>query len=45
MARGTCTMHSFNEASDDEGEPEMGRSVNENLEPDPEIYSRSTYGY
>ncbi|PHH77125.1 hypothetical protein CDD82_3655 [Ophiocordyceps australis] len=31
MARGTCTLHAFNETSDDEGQPEMRRSVDCNL--------------
>ncbi|KAL2258341.1 hypothetical protein VTK26DRAFT_8374 [Humicola hyalothermophila] len=33
MDRGTASIHSFNEADDDEGEPAMGISVNEKLEP------------
>lgn len=45
MARGTCSMHSFNDTGDDEGDPEMGRSVYENLEANPEVYSRSTFGH
>ncbi|KAH8659573.1 WD40-repeat-containing domain protein [Ilyonectria robusta] len=42
MARGTCTLHSFNETMDDEGEPPMGRSVNDVLKPDPHLF-QSTY--
>ncbi|KAK2058486.1 WD domain-containing protein [Colletotrichum caudatum] len=33
MAHGTCTLHSYNEAEDDEAEPPMGRSVDEKLRP------------
>ena len=43
MGRGTCSLHSFNEAEDDEGEPRMGRSVDEMLRPDPELYFDSRY--
>lgn len=35
MSRGTCTLHSFNEGPDDEGEPPMARSMNEVLQPAP----------
>ncbi|KAF5674918.1 WD-repeat protein [Fusarium heterosporum] len=44
MARGTCTLHSFNENIDDEGEPPLGHSVNDVLKEQPEIYHNSTYG-
>ncbi len=38
MARGTCTVHSWNDgADDDEGEPRMGRHVNERLQEGPAI--------
>ncbi|PTB70465.1 WD40 repeat-like protein [Trichoderma citrinoviride] len=43
MARGTCSVHAFNESSEDEGEPEMGDSVNESLRPDPETFYRSSF--
>lgn len=43
MARGTCTLHAFNESSDDEGEPDMRRSVNAMLRPDPDVYQMSNY--
>jgi len=33
MAHGTCTLHSYNEAEEDEAEPPMGRSVDEKLRP------------
>ncbi|KAK0375340.1 WD repeat domain-containing protein [Colletotrichum limetticola] len=33
MAHGTCTLHSYNEAEDDEAEPPMGRNVDEKLRP------------
>jgi WD repeat-containing protein 23 len=33
MSRGTCTLHSFNEGPDDEGEPPMARSMNAVLQP------------
>lgn len=33
MAHGTCTLHSYNEAEEDEAEAEMGRSVDERLRP------------
>ncbi|KAG6004681.1 hypothetical protein E4U21_000836 [Claviceps maximensis] len=36
MARGTCTLHAFNEGPDDEGEPRMRRSVDALLRPNPE---------
>ncbi|TQW01048.1 hypothetical protein V2A60_002066 [Cordyceps javanica] len=42
MARGTCTIHSFNEAGEDEGEPEMGQSVDDMLKNNPNFY-RSEY--
>ncbi|OAA60057.1 WD repeat protein [Cordyceps fumosorosea ARSEF 2679] len=38
MARGTCTVHSFNEADEDEGEPGMGRSVDHMLKDNPNFY-------
>ncbi|ATY62656.1 WD repeat protein [Cordyceps militaris CM01] len=38
MARGTCTVHSFNEADEDEGEPEMGQSVDDMLKDNPDFY-------
>jgi WD repeat-containing protein 23 len=44
MARGTCTLHSFNENIDDEGDPPMGHSVNNVLKEEPELYQNSTYG-
>ncbi|EGY20963.1 LEC14B protein [Verticillium dahliae VdLs.17] len=34
---GTCSVHSFNEADDDEAEPRMGRSVDEQLRTDPSL--------
>ncbi|TEA11979.1 LEC14B protein [Colletotrichum sidae] len=37
MAHGTCTLHSFNEADEDEAEPAMGRGVDERLRPMPGI--------
>ncbi|KAF4966047.1 hypothetical protein FSARC_6247 [Fusarium sarcochroum] len=43
MARGTCTLHSFNENIDDEGDPPLGRSVNNVLKEQPELYQNSTY--
>ncbi|KID72419.1 WD repeat protein, partial [Metarhizium brunneum ARSEF 3297] len=43
MARGTCTLHAFNESSDDEGEPEMRRSVDAMLRPNPDVYQMSNY--
>jgi DDB1- and CUL4-associated factor 11 len=33
MSCGTCTLHSYNDSTDDEAEPKMGRSVNEKLVP------------
>ncbi|KAI3583152.1 WD40-repeat-containing domain protein [Fusarium oxysporum f. sp. albedinis] len=44
MARGTCTLHSYNDNVDDEGEPPMGQSVNHLLKEQPELYQNSTYG-
>ncbi|KAF4448125.1 LEC14B protein [Fusarium austroafricanum] len=44
MARGTCTLHSFNENMDDEGEVPLGHSVNDVLKEQPELYQNSTYG-
>lgn len=44
MARGTCTLHSFNENIEDEGEPPLGHSVNDVLKEQPEVYHNSTYG-
>jgi WD repeat-containing protein 23 len=43
MGRGTCSLHSFNEGDDDEGEPHMGRSMDELLRTNPEIYFDSKY--
>ncbi|KAM0322691.1 hypothetical protein ACHAQA_009282 [Verticillium albo-atrum] len=34
-AYGTCTVHSYNEAGGDEAEPDMGRSVDEQLQRNP----------
>ncbi|KAK7419412.1 hypothetical protein QQX98_003364 [Neonectria punicea] len=42
MARGTCTVHSFGDTMNDEGDPPMGRSVNDVLEEDPALLA-STY--
>lgn len=36
-------MHSFNGSADDEGEPEMGRSVDEMLRPNPHMYYKAEY--
>ncbi|KAH7308468.1 WD40-repeat-containing domain protein [Stachybotrys elegans] len=44
MSRGTCSVHSFNENDDDEGDPPMGRSVNEMLQSNPAVYFDSPYG-
>jgi len=30
---GTCSVHSFNEAPEDEAEPKMGRQVDDKLRP------------
>ncbi|KAK1964654.1 WD40 repeat-like protein [Colletotrichum sublineola] len=38
MAHGTCTLHSYNEAEEDEAEPPMGRSVDEKLRPVGEVF-------
>ncbi|KAL6698487.1 WD40-repeat-containing domain protein [Trichoderma pleuroticola] len=43
MARGTCTVHAFNGASEDEGEPRLGDSVNESLRSDPETFYQSRF--
>ncbi|PFH62502.1 hypothetical protein XA68_13241 [Ophiocordyceps unilateralis] len=43
MARGTCTLHAFNEANEDEDEPGVRRSVDCNLRPNPEAYLNATY--
>ncbi|KAJ6444018.1 WD repeat protein [Purpureocillium lavendulum] len=43
MARGTCTMHAFNDSTDDEGEPGMRQSVDCNLQEDPEVFQASSY--
>ncbi|KAL7894917.1 WD40 repeat-like protein [Trichoderma sp. TUCIM 5745] len=43
MARGTCTVHAFNGSNDDEGDPELGDSVNESLRSDPETFFQSNY--
>ncbi|KAK1997424.1 WD domain-containing protein [Colletotrichum falcatum] len=40
MAHGTCTLHSYNEAEEDEAEPLMGRSVDERLRPVGEAFRR-----
>ena len=41
MARGTCTVHSFNDSMDDEGDPPMGRSVNDMLQSSPQLFDKS----
>ncbi len=33
MGHGTCTVHANNEANDDDGEPRMGRHLDEKLAP------------
>lgn len=43
MARGTCTLHSFNDAEGDEGTPGMGRSVDEMLRSQPDMYFTSEF--
>lgn len=43
MARGTCTLHAFNESREDEGEPGMRRSVDELLRPNAEAYNESSF--
>ncbi|KAG5982324.1 hypothetical protein E4U55_002056, partial [Claviceps digitariae] len=43
MARGTCTLHAFNEGPDDEGEPRMRRSVDALLKPSPEMFNESSF--
>ncbi|GAB0138665.1 hypothetical protein EsDP_00006891 [Epichloe bromicola] len=43
MARGTCTLHAFNESPEDEGEPGMRRSVDELLRPNAEAYNESSF--
>ncbi|OAQ94277.1 WD repeat protein [Purpureocillium lilacinum] len=43
MARGTCSLHAFNESTDDEGEPGMRRSVDSNLREDPDVFQDSGY--
>lgn len=43
MSRGTCSLHSFNDADGDEGTPGMGRSVDELLRPDPDNYYAAKY--
>lgn len=43
MARGTCTVHSFNSSLEDEGDPLQGKSVDEELMSDEETYYSSTY--
>ncbi|KAL2758461.1 hypothetical protein ACRALDRAFT_2040638 [Sodiomyces alcalophilus JCM 7366] len=35
---GTCSLHSYNEAGEDEADPRMGRSVDEHLEPNPDLF-------
>lgn len=40
MARGTCTIHSFDESSmGDEGDPTLGRSLNDMLQDDPQLFN------
>jgi WD repeat-containing protein 23 len=43
MSRGTSTIHAFNESSEDEGEPDMRRSVDATLKPNPDVYQMSNY--
>ncbi|KAG6008412.1 hypothetical protein E4U43_000154, partial [Claviceps pusilla] len=43
MARGTCTLHAFNEGPDDEGEPRMRRSVDALLKPNPQEFNESSF--
>lgn len=43
MARGTCSVHAFNEGPDDEAEPFMRRSVDAMLNPNPEAFSESRF--
>ena len=39
MSTGTCSIHSWNDGNeDDEGEPKMGRRVNQRLEEDEDMY-------
>ncbi|RDA89395.1 hypothetical protein CP532_6144 [Ophiocordyceps camponoti-leonardi (nom. inval.)] len=38
MARGTCTLHSFDEAGEDESESATQRSLDCNLRPNPDLY-------
>ena len=39
MSTGTCSIHSWNDGNDDdEGEPRMGRRVNQRLEEDEAMY-------
>lgn len=39
MSTGTCTVHSWNDgAEDDEGEPKMGRRVDQKLEENEFLY-------
>ncbi|KAL7790761.1 WD40 repeat-like protein [Trichoderma ceciliae] len=45
MARGTCTVHAFNGSSEDEGDPDLGDSVDESLRSDPETFYSSTYRF
>ena len=41
IATGACTIHSWNDgASDDEGEPKMGRRISHTLEHDEALYNR-----
>lgn len=35
---GTCTLHAYNEAGEDEAEPRMGRSVDEFLNPNSDVF-------
>ncbi|KAG6112365.1 hypothetical protein E4U13_004306 [Claviceps humidiphila] len=42
MARGTCSVHAFNEGPNDEAEPFMRRSVDAMLNPNPEAFSESS---
>ncbi|KAK2592243.1 hypothetical protein QQS21_010059 [Conoideocrella luteorostrata] len=43
MARGTCSVHSFNECSEDEGEPDMRRCVDAMLMPNDETFLKSSF--
>ncbi|KAF4583110.1 WD repeat protein [Ophiocordyceps camponoti-floridani] len=43
MARGTCTLHAFNEACEDEDESGVRRSVDCNLQPNPDTFSSASH--